>query len=167
MRANEFLPEKINFDSLEPGKEYHKSILNGKYHLYAKTKDDPSIAPGIIVYVTDKDEPKLRNTLDAIGYGRYIPKGDNLEVSFVNVKQNHQRQGIASAMYNFVRELGNDIAPSSSQSNDAKAFWAAGAGVNKTDIIKSEPTIEPKNEPISLNKPRKNNFLQKLKHTFS
>jgi GNAT superfamily N-acetyltransferase len=165
MRATEFLPEKINFDSLKPGKEYHKSILGGKYHLYAKTKDEPNLPPGIIVYVTDKDDPKLQNTLDAIGYGRYIPKGDNLEVSFVNVKQEYRRQGIASAMYNFVRELGNDIAPSSAQSADAKAFWSAGAGVGKSDIAKPEPTPEPKPEPAIT--PRKPSLLQKFKRAFA
>ena len=40
MRASEFLPEKINPDSLKPGQKFHKKVL-GKYNLFAQTKDDP------------------------------------------------------------------------------------------------------------------------------
>jgi hypothetical protein len=166
MRASEFLPEKLNPNSLEPNKKWHKPIMGGKYFLFAQTKDDAK-SPGIIVYVTDKDDPELANSIDAVGFGRFIPKGENLEVSFVNVRTSHQRRGIASAMYNFVRELGNDVAPSPAQSKDAKAFWAAGAGLGKPDVVKQEPTPEPKPEPKQVTQPRKQSFLQKLKTAFA
>ena len=165
MRASEFLPEKINYDSLKPGIKWHKKVL-GKYNLFAHTKDDPE-HPGILVYVTDKDDPESANSLDAIGFGRFVPYKDNIETSFVSVKTRYQRQGIASAMYNFVRELGNDIAPSKAQSKDAKAFWAAGAGVGRPDIAKPEPTPEPVYEPKKDIQPKKQSFMQKLKKAFA
>ena len=41
----------------------------------------------------------------------------------VNVDRDKQRQGIARAMYNWARELGNTIEPSHSQTDAGRAFW--------------------------------------------
>ena len=45
----------------------------------------------------------------------------------VSVWKEYQRKGIATEVYKFVRELGNDIKPSTTQTAAGKAFWDSGA----------------------------------------
>jgi hypothetical protein len=70
---------------------------------------------------------------------------DHMEVSVVSVADEYQRQGIASAMYNFARELGNEIQPSKNRTPMGKAFWAAGAGTGR-----ATPDEPPAPEPVAV-----------------
>ena len=47
---------------------------------------DSTQATADLLFVIDKDDPELANSIDAVGFGRFIPKGENLEVSFVSVR---------------------------------------------------------------------------------
>jgi hypothetical protein len=46
-----------------------------------------------------------------------------LEAIDLSVDTYHRRKGIATAMYQFAKELGNDIIPSTKQTPNGKAFW--------------------------------------------
>lgn len=73
-----------------------------------------------------------------VGAVRFIVAGNDEPVGFLNkfkkadpylvagnlrVEDEYQRKGIATAMYQFVKSMGNDIKPSSSQTDQGKAFW--------------------------------------------
>jgi hypothetical protein len=47
----------------------------------------------------------------------------NLEAFSTSVKHDNRRSGIASEMYKFAAELGNDIQPSASRTKDGKGMW--------------------------------------------
>ena len=59
---------------------------------------------------------KLKSKLDP-----YVTGGN------VSVWGEYQRKGIATQVYKFVRELGNDMRPSTKQTAAGKAFWDSGA----------------------------------------
>ena len=162
MRASEFLPEKINYDNMKPGMVHQKELMGGKYYITAIAKKDTK-HPGLVVYITDHNDISKLSSLQAIAYGRFIPKGDDLEVSFVQVHDQYQRKGFASAMYNYIRSLGNDIVPSKAQSPDAKAFWKAGAGINRD--LKNEP--EPEQQKIPEPEVKRKSFTDKLRSIFA
>jgi len=81
---------------------------------------------GLMIEVFDSKNPG-----DLIAYTKLLVSKLDMIPAATWVKPQYQRQGIASAMYNFARELGNDIIPSSDQTADAEAFWAAGAGLGR------------------------------------
>lgn len=62
-----------------------------------------------------------------IAHGMYLknnPGAEALVAGGVWVDDVYQRKGVASAMYAFAKELGNDVIASVDQSDDAKAMWA-------------------------------------------
>ena len=59
----------------------------------------------------------------ALGFGNFENINDSLEALDLHVDPKHRRKGLATAMYKFARELGNDIAPSSKQTAMGKLFW--------------------------------------------
>lgn len=134
MRAYQFINDDYNSDTVKPGFTAEK-WYKGKYLLKATArvpdKYDVDTIKGLIITVYDPQVKSLFLSSEGIARARFIVKNNNMEVSMVQVSQNYQRQGIASAMYNFARELGNDIVPSPAQTEMGKAFWRAGAGVGR------------------------------------
>jgi hypothetical protein len=76
----------------------------------------------------------------SIGYVRFIVIGNDepsglfkrfkkadpyLVAGNLRVNDEYQRNGIATAMYKFVKSMGNDIKPSTSQTSQGKAFWTS------------------------------------------
>lgn len=55
----------------------------------------------------------------------------------VDVDPEYQRKGVASSMYAFAKELGNDVTPSIDQTDDGKAMWA---GMKKKGIAEDTGT---------------------------
>jgi GNAT superfamily N-acetyltransferase len=75
-----------------------------------------------------------------IAQGMYLknnPGAEALVAGAVDVDSAYQRKGVASSMYAFAKELGNDIIASVDQSDDAVAMWkgmrAKGVGENFAD----------------------------------
>ena len=58
-----------------------------------------------------------------IGWVNFENKDDKLEALDLSIQSAHRRKGIATEMYRFARELGNDIAPSRLQTGMGKQFW--------------------------------------------
>ena len=163
MRANEFVREVINPDSVKPGFTKEKWIM-GKYLMKAKAIENPENpnVQGIVVKVYDPETTSSWLRSAGIGSARFIVIDDHMEVSFTNVSDEYQRQGIASAMYQFARELGNEVQPSRARSDDAKAFWAAGAGAGREFPNQPpKPKVEPKVEPTP--QPTKKSWLGRMR----
>lgn len=93
MRAFEFITENIELR--------HEPTSTGGVQVYA--------------YVDDKEAGWVRFTKLKTG---------QVKAAMVHVPERLRRQGIGSAMYKYARhELGLDIVPSDSQTQDGKAFW--------------------------------------------
>lgn len=131
--------EKINPRVIEPGFTAEKWI-NGRYLLraVARETDDPNDRlRGMIIKAYDPEAKGHVTRSWGIGTARFIAKQDkstgewNLVSSNTQVSDQYQRQGIASAMYQWARELGNDIEPSYNRTAQGKHFWDKGAGVGR------------------------------------
>lgn len=57
------------------------------------------------------------------GWVNFENKDGKLEALDLSIQPAHRRKGIATEMYKFARELGNDIAPSRLQTGMGKQFW--------------------------------------------
>jgi predicted GNAT family acetyltransferase len=113
MRASEFLPsyviEAVNTDIMKQGwtKNEHKDGLD----LRAAANEQ-----GLSIHAYDAGGRQ-------IGFVHFEIIGNNLESFDTWVDSRMRRQGIATVMYNYAKELGNDIAPSSAQTASGKKFW--------------------------------------------
>jgi GNAT superfamily N-acetyltransferase len=58
-----------------------------------------------------------------VGWVNFEEINSSLEAVDLVVDPAHRRQGIATELYRFAKELGNSISPSSKQTPDGKAFW--------------------------------------------
>ena len=58
-----------------------------------------------------------------IGQAHFDIVDDHLESADTHVDRRYRRQGIATAMYNWAKELGNDIVASTSRTTDGRKFW--------------------------------------------
>ena len=168
MRAHEFVDEKINPESVKPGFKKEKWIM-GKYLMKAEAMENPENPniQGIIVRVYDPKSKSIWIQSSGIGHARFLVHQDktgdeHMEVSFVMVDNEYQRQGIASAMYQFARELGNDVKPSNARSDDAKAFWNAGAGAGK-EFPEQPPPPEPEPKPEVKPQPAQRSWWSRLR----
>ena len=163
MRANEFINDDYNSQTVRPGFKKEK-WYNGRYLMVAQARDpdkyDESWVKGLIIKVFDPKSKSMWFNSAGIASARFIVIGNHMEVSAVQVATEYQRQGIASAMYNFARELGNDVEPSRNQSDQGKAFWASGAGVGK--LTPDQPP-EPVTQQTGTDTPvKKKSFLSRL-----
>jgi GNAT superfamily N-acetyltransferase len=128
---------KINPEILS--REFKKQKDMGWYKLYAHGDAIGRPVNGIptlkiFAKLVDKNKPE--HEWHTIGEGEFRPvpptgpyainnKGEGGLIPSAGVEPEYQRKGIASAMYQFVRELGNAIVrpPSGSQSDDAVGLW--------------------------------------------
>lgn len=152
VREENTIDEYVNKDTVTPGFKKEKWIMGGKYKLVATAKDRRSDedSEGLIIQVIDPtDDSSIRQ--GEVGSARLVVKGDGtyddkaLVSSLVRVRDEHRRKGLASAMYQFARELGNEIAPSFSQTELGKAFWQGGAGAGREfpEELPPEPEAKP------------------------
>ena len=71
----------------------------------------------LIITAETKDGRKL-------GRGVFKDMGDTIEAIKIDVDDRYRRQGIATLIYDYAEELGNDIEPSDEQTDDGQAFWS-------------------------------------------
>ena len=64
------------------------------------------------------------------------PGAEALVAGGVDVDPAYQRKGVASAMYAFAKELGNDVIASVDQSDDAKAMWTGMRAKGVTESLR-------------------------------
>ena len=119
MRVDELINKKV----FRQGFEQSKEILDGKYVLVAKHGYIPYTSKPTYESPQFRIEVKTKKGV-VVGWVNYENKDDNLEALDLFVHENHRRKGIASEMYKFARELGNDIRPSPKQTALGKKFWS-------------------------------------------
>ena len=116
MLVTELLNDKI----FKPGFEETKSIMDGKYKLVA--------TPGYVKSGAAQSEQFRIEVQTArgtkLGWVNFEIKNGKLEALDLNVDKQFRRRGLATEMYQFARELGNEIAPSSKQTDLGKKFWS-------------------------------------------
>jgi hypothetical protein len=167
LKEDGVIDEYVNKDTVTPGFKKEKWIMGGKYKLVATARDrkNDKDAEGLIIKVIDPEDTSVFRPGE-VGSVRLIVKGDGsyddraLSASLLGVDDDHQRKGLASAMYQFARELGNDIMPSNAQTDMGKAFWQGGAGVGKDFPEELPPEPEAKQEPVEPE--AKKSFWQRL-----
>ena len=171
MRAQEFLPEKINPDTIDPDFDIKRRMKNGMV-IRARGKkiwaDMPDFR-GVDIEVYDaKEDPELRWPIASTSFkAKQDEKTGEWFMYSLNTgtKERYRRQGIASAMYNFARMLGNDVKPSRLQTHQGQDFWQkGGAGAGRSLELDDEPEYvsEPPPPPPPPREPaRPRGFLQR------
>lgn len=120
MRASEFTVEYVNKKMLSPDWHASKTVTTKAGDIDLTARYYGAVADQIII-TASIDGTK-------VGEVRFVvstidrPEPD-LIAGNVNVDPEYRRQGIASAMYNWAKELGNDIAPSEMQTDYGRALW--------------------------------------------
>ena len=155
MRAREFIIEKVNPDMADrnfraekdidiPNVGTLKLIAQGmdtdyphQFVVNVMNQDDEQV--GRFRFVMMKYNPEKRNMF---GF-KVVNKEDPYVIGGnVSVWNEYQKKGIATQVYKFVKELGNDIRPSTTQSPAGKAMWKSFD--RKKDIAEAE-----NNNPIA------------------
>jgi ribosomal protein S18 acetylase RimI-like enzyme len=119
----EFLLEKINDKIFWQDFHEERKILDGAFKLVAmcgwiKINAKPA-------YKSDQFRIVARLPGGAeIGWVNFEKHGDHLEALDLSIQPQYRRKGIATEMYKFARELGNDLAPSKLQTGMGKEFWS-------------------------------------------
>ena len=102
---------------------WYKIIALGDF--VSRGADDPPTLK--IVAKLKQDNTEIGDLDLKIAHGTYLqnnPGAEALVAAGVYVDPAYQRKGVASSMYSFAKELGNDVIPSVDQSDDARAMWA-------------------------------------------
>ena len=169
MRFRELATEKVNPKTVEPGFKVEKKLGNLRMVAIGRDAAREDGLLGILIKVYDDSKrsiwPEIATARLIVDTKDTADPNNVLKASFLHVDSDYRRQGIASAMYNFARELGNDVAPSSNQSSLGRAFWSGGGGVGKGYKPPPEPVAvapTPKAEPAP-----KPSLFNKLKSVFA
>jgi GNAT superfamily N-acetyltransferase len=169
MRARELATEKVNPKTVEPGFKVEKKLGNLRMVATGRDAAREDGWLGILIKVYDDSKrsiwPEIATARLIVDTKDTADPNNVLKASFLHVDSDYRRQGIASAMYNFARELGNDVAPSSNQSSLGRAFWTGGGGVGKGYNPPPEPVaVAPEPKPTPEPKP---SLFNKLKSVFA
>jgi GNAT superfamily N-acetyltransferase len=145
------LGEKINPKTLTRGFVQEKDM--GWYTLQAvgdfasRMADEP---PTMEIYAMLKPEAGKRDGKQIgqlslkIAQGIFLknnPEAEALVAGGVTVDSAYQRKGVASSMYAFAKELGNDVIASVDQSDDAVAMWKGMQAKGGGESIKNEDAM--------------------------
>jgi len=115
------LDELVNKQLFRQGFEDTRSY--GEYTLVAKPGYMPYI-PGKNSVVSNFFRIEAYKGRVMVGWVNFEDKDGDLEALDLQVDQKHRRKGIATAMYDFAKDLGNTIKPSTKQTAMGKKFWA-------------------------------------------
>ena len=119
MKSTEFI-ESVNPNVFKRGFEKTKPFK--EYTLVAKHGELPYI-PGKKAKESDQFRIEAHDGNVMIAWVNFENINNNLEALDLVVQSDYRRQGIATAMYAFAKELNNTIVPSAKQTPDGKAFW--------------------------------------------
>lgn len=121
MRVHDLF-EAVNKDVFWASFKKEKEILNGKYKLVASAGyiEHGAANP----YKSKQFKITAFNKNKQIALVNFEVKDNNLEAIDITVDAAHRRKGIATEMYKFARELGNDIQRSEKQTALGKKFWS-------------------------------------------
>lgn len=117
------LTEIVNDKLFYQGYEKSKDILDGEYTLVASAGYVPYNAKPSYKSNQFKIIAKSKSGVN-VGWVNFENKDGHLEALDLSVSPKYRRKGIASEMYKFAKELGNDIRPSDKQTAMGKLFWS-------------------------------------------
>lgn len=172
MRAREFLPEKINDTVLEPNFRLQRRMKNGLVIQARGRKRYPDMpnSRGVEIEIFDPAaDPELRWPVADVSFSaKQDPDTGEWYLSSLSTgtKEPYRRQGLASAMYNFARMLGNDLRGSRLQTKQGEDFWQrGGAGAGRPLELDDEPEYrsEPPPPPAPPPSPRPQGFWPRWK----
>jgi hypothetical protein len=120
----EYIEELVNKNIFTLGWSDSTPILDGRFWLEAKIKEKYNGNKFLEIEVLDP----TKQTRFTVANAKFeIKKGwlfqKHLEAAMISVFSQYQRQGIATAIYQYVRKLGNTIKPSSVQLAPGRAMW--------------------------------------------
>jgi GNAT superfamily N-acetyltransferase len=155
------LAEKINPKTLTRGFVQEKDMgwytLQAVGDLASRMANDP---PTMEIYAMLKPEAGKRQGTQIgqlslkIAQGMFLkdnPGAEALVAGGVDVDPAYQRKGVASSMYQFAKELGNDVIASVDQSDDAVAMWK---GMQAKGVAEGAPIVVAL-APIDVRNPKK------------
>jgi GNAT superfamily N-acetyltransferase len=155
------LAEKINPKTLTRGFVQEKDMgwytLQAVGDLASRMANDP---PTMEIYAMLKPEAGKRQGKQIgqlslkIAQGVFLkdnPGAEALVAGGVDVDPAYQRKGVASSMYQFAKELGNDVIASVDQSDDAVAMWK---GMQAKGVAEGAPIVVAL-APIDVRNPKK------------
>jgi GNAT superfamily N-acetyltransferase len=117
------LLEKVNDKVFWKNFQKEKAVLGGEYKLVALAGWVKLNAPN--PHKSEQFRIVAKTAKGAeVGWVNFEVKNDKLEALDLAIQPAHRRKGLATEMYKFARELGNDIAPSSLQTGMGKEFWS-------------------------------------------
>lgn len=117
------LSEKVNDKIFFTNFDASKEILDGKYKLVARAGYVRMGSPN--KYKSHMFEIRVRTAKGTeVGYANFEQHEDHLEAESIKIEPAHRQKGIASEIYKFVRELGNDVQPSKLQTGMGKLLWS-------------------------------------------
>jgi GNAT superfamily N-acetyltransferase len=143
--------EKVNPAILKHG--YTKEKNYGDIRLVAQQQDLEEVFPSFVItaYDGDKKIAAVRFSVrDLRRYGFDKAKDAFLVSANTKVDPEYRKRGIAKAMYDFARELGNDIQPSEVQTDDGRKMWARWKEFERTVTESGSgyiPSKKEKNDP--------------------
>lgn len=115
--------ERVNDKIFWKDFEKDKEILDGSYALSARCGWIKISAKN--PYKSDQFRivAKTKKGVE-VGWVNFEKHDDHLEALDLSIQPAHRGKGIATEMYKFARELGNDIKPSKLQTGMGKQFWS-------------------------------------------
>ena len=120
------------------GEEINPKVFRRGFEQSEKFGDYTIIAtPGRFLLHQKYNDPSEQFTVrallgkDKVAWVNFELIDDHLEALDLYVDPKHRRKGIATAMYQFAKKLGNDIIPSSKQTGMGKQFWATKSPVTE------------------------------------
>jgi GNAT superfamily N-acetyltransferase len=119
------LYEVVNDKLFWVGYEKIKPILNDQFFLIAKAGYININAKNKYKSEQFRIEATTKNKT-IIGWVNFKVTENSLEAIDLYVDVRYRRKGIATEMYKFAKELGNDIIPSKMQTTLGKSFWSKG-----------------------------------------
>ena len=125
------LLERVNEKLFWQGTEETKPIMDGEYVLTARAGYVKLGAKPAYKSEQFRIEAKTKKGVH-VAWVNFENKDGALEALDLFVEARHRRKGIATEMYKFARELGNDIRPSSKQTGLGKQFWSRDHSVETT-----------------------------------
>ena len=118
MRASEFVLEKIASNTTDADFRDKRIINNGKWILTAEGGNNT-----LHLQVLDNDTKEELAWTNLSVRKRPEDNEKYLVASFIRVNPKHRGKGLAKIMYQYANELGNDILPSTNQTDDGKGMW--------------------------------------------
>jgi GNAT superfamily N-acetyltransferase len=106
----------------------------GPYRLLAHHGQLPWLGHGKTARASDQFRVEAWKGKILVGWVNFEVVDDHLEAIDVVVDKKHRRRGIATAMYQLAKSLGNDIQRSAKQTGMGREFWATKSPVDEEQL---------------------------------